>query len=149
MTSPLFDTIAYDNNKIDKLCVRFYPDSKEEIKQLNHNPQKQINLTLNFTPLYLYKITANYDDSDVLWLDQYDTAIVIAKNEDEAKTIHPGWGKIYDKSEKVWDDEDEYNFDTLTWALTSDYVIVKKIGTYELPYPIGKPGVVLSSSITF
>lgn len=78
----------------------------------------------------IYKISQNKNEN----YDSYDSAIVAANNEDEAKTIHPGMDVNY-PSYNPWESS------VYSWVTSSDDVKVEKIGEgYK-----GPKGVILAS----
>lgn len=81
----------------------------------------------------LYKISQIVNND----LDTYDSAIVAAENEDEAKKIHPS---IYEENidGMWWERDDKYS----SWAFKLEQVKVELIGEAKEGTP---KGIVLSS----
>lgn len=81
----------------------------------------------------IYKIWAD----DQLSYDTYDSAIVVAKDEESARHIHPQgaarvWNKQTNRYDKLWYESDK-SFDT--WTMP-ERVSVRLVGTTDL-YPEG------------
>ena len=87
--------------------------------------------------MYLYKLTLNTS----IGYDMYDSAVVIASSEEEARTIHPNGRNRWDEGEESWNPNSTYSGPIRSWG-RPDQVSVELIGT-ALP---GSPsGVVVSS----
>ena len=54
--------------------------------------------------------------SENKWWDIYDSCVVCAENEEEAKSIHPYW-RDFIENEQYWD-----------WAYTKEWIICEEIG---------------------
>jgi len=80
----------------------------------------------------IYKISQNKNDE----YDTYISAVVVAKNEDEATRIHP------DGSTK-WKDSIGWGLESETWVSSPDDVIVEFIG--NAPKGIKEMGVIVAS----
>ena len=73
---------------------------------------------------YLFLITQN----DATGYDTYDSAVVVAKNPDEARKISP-WGQIFDQEKYV---ADHWSWSRGFWARTPDLVTATLIGVSEI-----------------
>lgn len=81
----------------------------------------------------IYRIWAD----DWLGYDTYDSAIVVAKDEESARHIHPqgaarGWNKQTNRYDKLWYESDE----TLDNWTMPERVSVRLVGTTDL-FPEG------------
>ncbi len=129
---------------------------KEQLYQFNNGghvpyPMPLFEYKIKLTPLYIYKLTWDRTGRP-LYQDYYDSAIVIAKDETEAKTIHPDPKAVFNKYENRWYDEDgddyvEYN--QFKWANSPSSVLVEKIGVSVNMSPVIKSGVILASYNSF
>lgn len=70
--------------------------------------------------------------------DTFDSAVVVANSDDEARQIHPGASKHY-TNEKRWEQEKGHG----TWAKRPELVQVEQIG---IALDTFKPGQVIVSS---
>ena len=76
--------------------------------------------------LYLLKQTDNLDIYDV-----YDSCIVCAENEDDAKTISPNWSYKYDNN--VFIENEEYP----QWYIKKEGITCEEIGEANENIPRG------------
>lgn len=94
---------------------------------------------LNMKTVYLYKLTRT-DDHDEAW-DIYDSCIVTAYSEEDAKLVHPsGNDQDYNFSLNEWFDGRKYN--SRIWP-SVQFIKVELIGTTE---PNVKPNQVILAS---
>jgi hypothetical protein len=77
----------------------------------------------------IYLITQNVNNN----YDTYDSAVVAAATEQEAKEVNPGWN-----GPRWWEDENRCSYSS--WASHPDQVEAELIGTTD-----HAPGVILSS----
>ena len=74
--------------------------------------------------MYLYKLTLNTS----IGYDMYDSAVVIASSEEEARTIHPNGRNRWDEEEASWNPNTNYSGPIGSWG-TPDQVSAELIGT--------------------
>jgi hypothetical protein len=74
--------------------------------------------------MYLYRLTLNTS----IGYDMYDSAVVIASSEEEARTIHPNGDNRWDEEEDSWNPNSSYSGPCLSWG-RPDQVTVELIGT--------------------
>jgi hypothetical protein len=128
-----------------------------QIPEENNNflsRNKHMNMTQPTTksgvPLFVYLLTWDHTNRTTIWYDYYEKAIVIAKNEKEAVTIHPeGEVWIYDKTINKWlinpNHEDSWSAHEHNWARNPIEITATRIGIADSSQRIG---VVLASFIS-